>query len=131
MKKAKKIIGILIILFVLFYTEYRGFSRGYQDLLFTSKDKTDRVGGYTFKFGGNVDDVESWERYRIGYPSGAVTIDHNEKAKITQGRIETGAIIVNLIFGLIAFVLSIVILKVMRAFKTLVDNSRIFDRGKS
>lgn len=99
MKKAKKIIGIIIILFVLFYTEIRDLLSSYQESLFTTADKPDRnndkIGGYTFKFGGNTEDIQPWERYRTGYPFGAVTIDNNEKAKITQGRIETGAILLN------------------------------------
>ena len=134
MKRAKNLIGILIVLFVIFYTKATGLSNTYQDSLFTTEGKTDRnndnIGGYTFKFGGTIEDIQHWERYRTGYPLGAVTIDHNEKAKITQGRIQTDAIIFNLIFGLILFILSRILLKILKAVKKFVDNSRLFQKGK-
>lgn len=123
MKRAKNLIGILIVLFVIFYTKATKLSNTYQDSLFTTEGKTDRnndkIVGYTFKFGGTIEDIQHWERYRTGYPLGAVTIDHNEKAKITQGRIQTDAIIFNLIFGLILFILSRILLKILKAVKNL------------
>lgn len=134
MKTAINIIGILILLFVIFHTETNGLSSTYQESLFTTKDKIDRnndkIGGYTFKFGGNINDIQYWDRYRIGYPLGAVTIDINKKAKITQGRIQTDAVIFNLIFGLILFIVSKVLAKVIKAVKKTVDNSRILQTKK-
>jgi hypothetical protein len=134
MKRATNLIGILIVLLVIFYTKATGLSNTYQDSFFTTEGKIDRnndkIGGYTFKFGGTIEDIQHWERYRMGYPLGAVTIDHNQKAKITQGRIQTDAIIFNLIFGLILFILSKILLKILKAVKKYVDNSRLFQRDR-
>jgi hypothetical protein len=44
----------------------------YQERLFTTEGKIDRnndkIGGLTFKFGGNTKDIKVWERFRLGYP---------------------------------------------------------------
>lgn len=130
MKRATNIIGILIVLFVIFYTKVTGLSNTYQDSLFTTEGKIDRnndkIGGYTFKFGSTVKDIQHWDRYRIGYPLGAMTIDRNEKAKIAQGRIQTDAVIFNLIFGFILFILSKILLRILKAVKKVLKDSRIF-----
>ncbi len=90
--KILNIIRILILFFTLFYTEIiYDLSNTYQESLFTTKDQIDRNNdkftGYTFKLGGNIEDIQPWNRYKIGYPYSAVTIDNQVKNKITQGRI--------------------------------------------
>ena len=112
-KKVKLCAKIIILLFLLFYTEKRDFGNAYQDMLFTHENKVDRnndkFGGFTFKFGGNTEEIESWERTRMGYPFQAITIDRLEKEKITQGIIQYDYIFINLILGLVFYIILIII----------------------
>lgn len=103
-------------------------------MLYTTKDKVDRnndkFGGYTFKFGGNIEDIQLWDRYRIGYPISAVTIDHNVKSKITQGRIHIDCIVINLAIGFVLILVFNIILKILKSIKKVFDDSRIFQKDK-
>ena len=123
----------VVFLFALFYMESGYTDNTYQDMLFTTKGKIDRnndkFGGITFKIGGNIDDIKLWERFHIGYPLRAITIDHQSKSKITQGRIEIDAIIVNVIFA-IGLILVLKLLSVpFRFIKNTIDDSRVFKKN--
>ncbi|WP_300668888.1 hypothetical protein [Soonwooa sp.] len=125
------IIRILILIFTLFYTKtIYGLSNTYQDMLFTTKDKidknNDKFSGYTFKYGGNIKDIQPWNRYKIGYPYSAITIDNQVKNKITQGRIQIEYIIINLVFGGFIILLFNIVIKIFTRIKGVIDNSKIF-----
>lgn len=108
-------------------------SSAYQDMLFTTKDKIDRnndkVGGYTFKFGGTIDDIRVWNRYKLGYPFSAIVIDKQDESKITQGRIQVDYIIINLVFGFFLILFLKLISKIFKLIKKFIDDSRIFDKN--
>lgn len=133
MVKYKIFIKILIFLFCFFYFQKTSMSSAYQDMLFTTKDKIDRnndkVGGYTFKFGGTIDDIRVWNRYKLGYPFSAIVIDKQDESKITQGRIQVDYIIINLVFGFFLILFLKLISKIFKLIKKFIDDSRIFDKN--
>lgn len=121
---------IFIVLFFLLNPKKHQTYNTYQNSLFTTKGKIDRnneeFGGITFKFGGYIEDIKPWERYRIGYPLKATTIDHQKESKITQGRIEIDAVLVNLLFAAISIILITLIIRPPKTVTKAIINSKIF-----
>lgn len=104
-KKIKIFISICVVFFFLLDGSKFRNGNSYQDRLFTTKGNLDKgnfdLGGFNFKFGGNIKDIRYWNRYRLGFPLKATTIDHQVEAKIIQGRIESDALIIN---GILCFI---------------------------
>jgi hypothetical protein len=83
----------------------QGYS--YQNFLWTSEWMKAEYpsSGFRFEF-GRIDDALMWNRVRLGFPLGATTIDSRFSDHVLQGRVETTALLFNvLILGFPASIL--------------------------
>jgi hypothetical protein len=95
--RAKYIVLLTVALAIFFpRIEKQGYS--YQEFLWTSSWMKDQCPsqGFIFRY-GEVDGALMWRRVRLGFPLGATTIDSRVSDSVIQGRIETSAILLNLI----------------------------------
>jgi hypothetical protein len=82
------------LLLALFFPRF-GELEAYQTSLWTAGG-----GGSSsdFRFkSGDVTGLRKWKRLRLGFPSGAITIDTSPGDRVVQGRSETPAIFLNLV----------------------------------
>ena len=76
--------------------EKQGYS--YQEFLWTSEWMKREYPSYGFLFkSGHVEGALMWNRTRLGFPFGAATIDTRLSDGVVQGRVETGAMLLNLL----------------------------------
>lgn len=87
------LIGLTV---ALFFPRFEQQGLSYQESLWTSEWMKERYpsSGFLFRV-GEVDEARMWNRLRLGFPLGAVTIDSRFSDQVIQGRVETGAVLFN------------------------------------
>ena len=97
MKASLVAIGYLLV--AVFWPRFTQQGLSYQHFLWTSEwmKREYPTDGFLFRR-GQVDGALMWERVRLGFPLGSTTIDYRPGDNVVQGRVETHAIFVNLVF---------------------------------
>lgn len=119
----------IILIALLLATVFPRFQKqgiSYQRYLWTSEWMKETYPSYGFLFKiGEVEGALVWDRLRLGFPLGAITIDSRLTDKVVQGRVETGAIIFNsLIAGVPATCIILLILLRRYRFRIAYSNAK-------